>query len=476
MFTTLRSRLWLSYAVVIAAALSIVSVILLAYLLRNPVLDRETSARLHAIESVLLEQEANLARMSTSNLQTAAQRADRSLGVRVIILTQERRVVADSREGEEPPLVPARFPRLARSDLVIRDENSKAWIYSLRRLEDGRWLMLATPRPAIRPLAILRDEFFPPLIQSGLAALLLSLVLAYLIARWVADPLQRLVRAAKELPEVQPHPIEAKGPKEVQNVVRSFNEMSARVEASQRSQRDFVANVSHELKTPLTSIQGFAQALLDGTASTDQSRRQAAEVIMNESSRMHRMVLDLLDLARLEGGTADLDMELVDLAALLRNVAERFSLQARASEIEITIEINEPVTTTGDGDRLAQVFANLVDNALKFTPTGGTIFISAAVSSGNIETTVRDTGVGIPPKAQAFIFDRFFQADPSRSGGTSHGAGLGLAIVREIVQAHGGKITVQSEMGKGTTFKVELPRSQTSMPPYDLSRNQGAGQ
>jgi signal transduction histidine kinase len=238
--------------------------------------------------------------------------------------------------------------------------------------------------------------------------------------------------------------------------------MISRVEGSQKSQRDFVANVSHELKTPLTSIQGFAQALLDDTADTPERRKQAAQIIYDEAGRMHRMALDLLDLARLEGGIADLEMSPVDIGTLLRSVVEKFTLQAQKAGIRLQTNISEDLPTLlGDGDRLAQVLANLVDNALKFTPANGQVTLSAMIAGAEMEILVTDTGPGIPQEALSRIFDRFYQVDPSRAGGETpagqRGVGLGLAIAREVVQAHGGRISVRSKVGRGTTFVIYLP-------------------
>jgi two-component system sensor histidine kinase ResE len=173
---------------------------------------------------------------------------------------------------------------------------------------------------------------------------------------------------------------------------------------------------------------------------------------------MHRLVLDLLDLARLDAGTADITMSPVNMLALLNAIREKFTPQSQRAGVEIRVEVpaNLPILTA-DGDRLAQVFTNLVDNALKFTPNGGVISLNASVINGEILVSVSDTGVGIPAEAQAHIFDRFYQADSSRKGGEKHGAGLGLAIAYEIVQAHGGKISVHSKLGEGTSFDVFLP-------------------
>jgi two-component system sensor histidine kinase ResE len=287
-------------------------------------------------------------------------------------------------------------------------------------------------------------------------------VLAYALSRWVADPLQQVVIAARNYPANTMKPVAPRGPHEVQDLTRAFNSMVSRVDSAQRSQRDFVANVSHELKTPLTSIQGFAQAILDGTAASSESRRQAAQVIYDEAGRMHRLALDLLDLARLEGGTAEMDMSAVDVGALLRGIIERFSLQAQKANVDLRVMVPENVPAlVADGDRLAQVFTNLVDNALKFTPANGQVTLSARIDGAWIEFEVADSGVGVGSEALPRLFDRFYQADPARAGGENHGAGLGLAIAQEIVQAHGGKIGVRSSVGHGTTFTIRLPLAQT---------------
>src|SRR3990172_6378080 len=148
------------------------------------------------------------------------------------------------------------------------------------------------------------------------------------------------------MPSIEAKPVKLRGPREVQELAQAFNDMNTRVQTSQKSQREFVANVSHELKTPLTSVQGFAQAILDGTAGTPEAQKQAAQVIYDESGRLHRMVLDLLALARLDAGTLDLQRAPVDLTALLNSIAEKFAPQARNANVDIHVETNPlpPIT------------------------------------------------------------------------------------------------------------------------------------
>jgi len=452
MFTSLRSRLWLSYALITSVALSVVAVVLLVYLIQNPALSRQTQQQLTTVRELILE--APLRFVRNTNLLDEISQVN---NVRVVVFDSSREIIIDT-EPDKPQLPFPRRNLMNRDTQTARDTAGDLWIYTSSRLQTGQTLIVAAPRPRVAVLSIFADEFFRPMLQAGAIALLLSLIFAFALSRWVADPLQQVVVAAHKYPSEEMNPISPQGPREVQDLTRAFNSMVGRVHASQKSQRDFVANVSHELKTPLTSIQGFAQAILDDTAGTPEARKQAAQIIYDESGRMHRMALDLLDLARLEAGTADLQMSDVDMKALLQGIVDKFTPQAQKANVALQLDVSSDLpTVTGDGDRLAQVFTNLVDNALKFTPPNGTITLSTKKVAGEMEASVTDTGIGVESEALPHLFDRFYQADPSRAGGEKHGAGLGLAIVKEIVEAHGGKIGVRSRVGQGTTFEIRLP-------------------
>lgn len=460
MFTSLRSRLWLSYAFVITIALSIVLAVLFVFLLRNPVVARQVQQRLRIAESLIA---ANPQKFldNPNSLGEIPQLSD----IRVLVFNSAHELLFDS----TPSASVLGFPRrnvLGRSAQNMRDAKGNIWLYTYSRLSNDRTLVVAAPRPRATMMNIFTDELLLPILQGGVIALLFSLILAFGLSQWVADPLQDVVLAARNYPEGsgEQESIEPRGPRETQDLTRAFNSMVKRVESSQKSQRDFVADVSHELKTPLTSIQGFAQAILDNTADTPEARKQAAQIIYDEAGRMHRMALDLLDLARLQAGTADLDMSRVDMSALLRSIVEKFTPQAQRAGVQLHLDIPDRLPILiADGDRLAQVFTNLLDNALKFTPPDGQVTLSAVNAGAELEVAVRDTGQGIPKESLARVFDRFYQVDASRSragdgtAGEQRGAGLGLAIAQEIVQAHGGKIDVRSEVGHGTTFVIHLP-------------------
>ncbi len=453
MFSSLRSRLWLTYALLIFTALGLLMLVLFVSLLRSPVLYRQTRSKLDVVEKLMLSrQEEFLGR----NVEQALTRTGEGFDLRIFLLDADGTLLYDTQAEKAKVRVP-NTERL-RADGSTRDVNGDIWLYSSSTLNNGQYLVLATPRPEVKVLALLRDELLPPFWSAGAIALLLSLLLAFLMARWVADPLQRILAATRKVPMQGVRSAE-RGPQEVRELSQAFNEMVMRVKSTQESQREFVANVSHELKTPLTSIQGFAQALLDGAAESPEVREQAAQVIYDESGRMHRLALDLLDLARFDAGIAEMEYVPIDLAALLQNTREKLALQASQKNITLTVFTNGDLEVWGDGDRLAQVFTNLVDNALKHTPDGGSVEVIADDVGWEKHIEIKDTGEGIAPEALPHIFERFYQADPSRSRESEHSSGLGLAIANEIVLAHGGKISVRSKVKEGTSFDLILPRA-----------------
>lgn len=458
MFSSLRTRLWLSYALQIILALGLVFLLLLFSLLRSPLLYRGTLERMNLAAEVAVTRYADLP--DNANPQAVIARMAESLQVRLAVLSADGEILFDSQAGAAAfrkinlTLQPQNPPRLP----LVRDSKGRRWLYTSRPLPGtDDHLVVLVPMPSLIHMSTLTDDLLAPFLRVGIAALLLSLGVAWLVARGVADPLQEMVKAAQAFPDETPTPVSERGPQEVREVIQAFNAMAERVQASQQAQREFVANVSHELKTPLTSIQGFAQAILDGTADDPQTLQQAASIIRAESARMYRMVLDLLDLARMDAGIARFEMRDLDLRAILKNVLEKLAPQSAAAGVRFIFQMEAVPPLRGDGDRLSQVFTNLIENALKHTPAGGAVTIAGQLQDGFVQVTVQDTGEGIPPEALPHIFERFYRADAARQGGERQAAGLGLAIAHDIVRAHGGKISVQSAVGQGSTFIVHLP-------------------
>ncbi len=292
------------------------------------------------------------------------------------------------------------------------------------------------------------------LVWAALLAALLSLGLGVLVSRLLTAPLARLTRAAQAIAGGDLFQrVSVPGNDEIGVLGDAFNHMSASLVEAETLRKNLVADVSHELRTPLTVVQGNLQAILDGVYPLDLA--QVAS-LYDETRLLTRLVDDLHDLALADAGQLRLECAPVDLVDLARTAVGQFSPIAEAAGVKLELEAGEAVSVIeGDADRLAQVLRNLLSNALRHTPAGGRVALRVARSGERIQVQVADTGSGIPPEDLPHVFERFYRGDKSRSrrGG---GAGLGLAIARQLVAAHGGQIAVSSLAGQGTTFTITL--------------------
>lgn len=222
--------------------------------------------------------------------------------------------------------------------------------------------------------------------------------------------------------------------------------------------KDFIANVSHELRTPISMLQGYSEAIVDDIAGSEEEKKEIARIIYDESLRMGRLVNDLLDLARMEAGHITLNKDVIGVVPFTERVTNKFIGLAKEKKVSIyfesDVELNKEISI--DPDRIEQVLTNLIDNALRHTPTGGEVTVSLTEKKGGFLFHVRDTGSGIPEEDLPFVFERFYKADKARTRGKS-GTGLGLAIAKNIIESHKGHIQVQSKVDQGTTFTFFLP-------------------
>jgi two-component system OmpR family sensor kinase len=298
-----------------------------------------------------------------------------------------------------------------------------------------------------------------------------TLVLTELLSRWLAAPLKELAKGAvafasgEHSVRVRPH-----GSREIRAVAVAFNAMADEVqsvlaelkEEEQRKTR-FVSDVSHELRTPLTAIRGAAETLLDGDV-PEEDARQFLSTMVRETERLGRLANDLLTLQRIEGATGELPITRVDLAEVARHSTEGLAPLTDGRGVAVVLEGHAP-DVLGDKDRLQQVFGNLIDNASRMTPEGGTVTVLLSEEAGQAVVRVVDEGPGISDADAQRIFDRFYRAQPSRDRSTG-GAGLGLAIVAAIVRAHGGTISAAArEGGIGSVFTLRLPALPDDTPP-----------
>ncbi|MDD4954005.1 MAG: ATP-binding protein [Candidatus Omnitrophica bacterium] len=230
-----------------------------------------------------------------------------------------------------------------------------------------------------------------------------------------------------------------------------------RIRELETMRRDFVANVSHELKTPLTSIKGFVETLLEGAIDDKENSRHFLEIIRSHADRLDALVSDLLMLSRLESQQIPLEKEEVDLKGLADTVLAGFKSQLRKGSIQAANDLPHDLIVQADRSKIEQVFTNLIDNAIKFNHQGGTLRIYSQDAGDKIKITVEDSGIGIPPKDIPRIFERFYRVDKARSrelGGT----GLGLSIVKHIIESHGGSVGVETTEGLGSKFRFILPK------------------
>lgn len=352
------------------------------------------------------------------------------------------------------------------------DENGTQWLFSgLMRLPPiGESIptsemmltgvLIATPRPPQSLQGSLADfglDLFQPLAQAGFIGLVVVALLAYLISQYIARPLQALNEAATAIARGDlSHRAPVSGPHEIRSLAAAFNNMSDEVRKTQQAQRDFLTNVSHDLKTPLTSIQGYSQSIIDGV----NPPHEAAPVIYAEALRMSRMVNRLIELVQMQSGQLPLRKTRLNLSDVARGVAQRLSVVAAEKRIQLTALTPPTADILADGDRLEQVLDNLIGNAIKYTGEGGEIYVETRQMPDGVQLIITDTGEGIPYEHIERVFERFYRVDESRV--TEDGTGLGLSITQEIVHLHGGQIDVQSVAGRGTRFTIWLPR-----PPQD---------
>lgn len=316
-------------------------------------------------------------------------------------------------------------------------------------------LVLARPQAAVADSAT--EDLLPRLLLAAGVSLLAAIVLALLISRILTRPLSELAAAAADIERghyARRVPIE--GNDEVGVTGRAFNRMAAAVERARTTQREFLANVSHELKTPLTSLIGFSQALVDGSLPEAEEQRRAATIIHEESERVLRMAQELLDLARVEGGHISFHPQPVDLGALLQQELDivRRRSDDRGLRIELAVAPSLP-PATADPERLHQILDNLLDNAVKYTPAASQVAVRATSDERVVEVTVSNpTGSHRPDPER--MFERFYRADPSRAAAAG-GVGLGLAISQELAQAMGGRLWADFDDEGWLRMRLQLP-------------------
>lgn len=432
---SLRSRLFLaiSLAVIIAVALTLVTA---AVLVRRSVHHEALSS---------LGRQADL--VATS--ERAKPQPGRLASLGTFFATQEERLAILTRD-QAMLLLPAsgaaklKAGRPAQGSVTVRGTK---FLYAARLAGDEAIVLL-------RSAKLQASDWGPfglALLIAGLVGAALAALTALLLARALSRPIQRVASASNRLAAGEyPGPLPVRGSAEVASLAEAFNHMASELARAHEAERTFLLSVSHELKTPLTAIRGHAEGLIERVIAAP----EAGQVILREARRLERLVRDLLDLARLNQHSFSVRRQPLDLAEIVRELALRYEGQAQGLGVELAAAAPAHAPAEGDQDRVLQVLSNLIENALRCTPAGGTVTISAAPGA----LAVEDTGPGLATDELPRAFERFFLYDRYASN-RSVGTGLGLAIVKELTETMGGSVTVASQPAAGTRFVVSLPRS-----------------
>ena len=306
--------------------------------------------------------------------------------------------------------------------------------------------------PAVSRLA---SAVHRSLFWSGLTAVGGGILLIGLLSRRILAPVQSLTAAAQRLGSGDlTQRVSGSAPGEIGQLARTFNNMAANLQMAEEQRRSLVADVAHELRTPLSNIQGYLEAVRDRLLEPDEA---TLNIIYQQVLHVVQLVEDLRLLALAEAGALRLHREPGSMSDLLRHAVEAFRPRAETKGVGLSLRVSPELPEVElDQTRIAQVVANLLDNALFHTPSGGTVTVSATSSDSRVTVSVADTGTGIPPQDLDQLFERFYRVDPSRTRATG-GTGLGLTIARQLVEAHGGSIGVESAPGQGSRFFFDLP-------------------
>ena len=394
---------------------------------------------------------------------------------RLLLLDDQRLVVYDSNAGETVGkqldlTASARYAGVLESRASLGGQAYLAAAMQLpgRRVDplNASYVVLAERQSFVATAAA--GDLATRLLEAGGAALVVAMLLILVVSRSVTRPLTQLGAAAEDIAAGNySRRVSISGSDEIGMLGSAFNRMAEAVERARKLQREFLANVSHELKTPLTSLIGFSQALVDGSAMGDAERTRAAVIVHEESERVLRMAQELLDLARVESGSISLHIAAVDLGAQLQQELDIVRPRATARRLALELSVPDDLPpVAADAERLHQVLDNLLDNAVKYAPEGTRVELTARLSGTTVETVVANP-VGAHRPDPDRMFERFYRADPSRSAAAG-GVGLGLSISRELVGVMQGRLWADFDPDGMLRLHLRLPaepRSAASRPP-----------
>ncbi|MDR3560006.1 MAG: HAMP domain-containing sensor histidine kinase [Negativicutes bacterium] len=461
MIRSIFGRLLLSHIVVILLT-TITFGVLMSYLIREHVVEnkrRELLAKGNVVVAIISPT------VASGQNPTRLELIGELVGVNSWLATQEGKILI----GNPPPRWVRIFSERSEQFDGVFAGNSQSWVRNSRNQPDPS-ITVAIPIPAAKvPTALFLytpitgiNQTIQALDRLLIIALLLGMLaataLGFFIARSLTRPIANISRAAARFAGGDyDSRVTTAGTDEIGRLGKVFNSMAESLAHTEQNRREFLANVSHELKTPVASIQALAEALHDGVVDGAEKRQRYLTTIVEESQHIDRLIRDLLDLAQLEAGELLITPEKLDLSAYLPAELAKYHhlLDNKNLDLQLDIPAGTP-PVLADAWRLSQIIANLLGNAVRYSPDGSAIEIAVTAVSSHIAIAITDHGPGIPAADQPFLWERFYRVDKSRSR-SGGGTGLGLAITKRLVTAMQGEIAVHSVPGEGATFTVTLP-------------------
>ena len=384
-------------------------------------------------------------------------------GNRVLLLDRQHRIVFDSESQDTygTQISVTASKRVANIGEARTSFDGQPYFAAAAALAPARdplgagFVVVAQPQSLAATAAA--GDLATRLLEAGGVALVVAMLLILLVSQSVTSPVTQLAQAAEDIAAGNySRRVSIKGQDEIGMLGSAFNRMAEAVERARKVQRDFLANVSHELKTPLTSLIGFSQALVDGSLLSESERSRAATIVHEESERVLRMAQELLDLARVEAGSISMHIAAVDLGGQLEQELEMLRPRATARGLALKMSVPDDIPpVAADPERLHQILDNLLDNAVKYAPEDATVDAIARLSGSAVETVISNP-VGPHRPDPDRMFDRFYRADPSRSAAAG-GVGLGLAISRELAAAMKGRLWADFDDGGNLRVHLQLP-------------------
>lgn len=439
MFNSLRIKLLASFFLVIAIAVGTIS-----YIASNTAInqfDRYVSSDQAERYQRLALTFTNYYRYNGNwdGVSSLADKVEEVYSERILLTAPEGEVISDT-DGE------------LTGTTVDQDWSRRSVTINLGDYEVGRIFIKSRERSPLQKTFI--DSVNKSVVTGGLIAGLTGIVLAVLFARNILRPIRELTRATKEMKEGDlDQRVDTSSGGEIGKLGEAFNSLAKRLKEQKTLREEMVSDVAHELRNPLSNIQGYLEGLKEGMV---EPTEKVFDSLHQQSLVLKRLVDDLRDVNRARAGQLELDEKPVVLEDIIDREVKAAKNAAERQDVTIEEDLGSSTLLEADPERVSQVIRNLLDNALTHTPSGGTIEVVVSQSSGEAITRVADDGGGIPQEELPHIFDRFYRVDKSRSRGTG-GTGLGLTIAKEIVESHGGEISVESVEGKGTTFEFTLP-------------------